>query len=199
MHTDAVTRVIHDVARSVGGKTLALFTSNSALKGVHRLGSEDLRHAGITVLGQGIDGSARQLVRALQADPATVLLGTASFWEGVDIPGEHLSVLVITRLPFPVPTDPVHAARAEQYEDPFSQYMLPQAVIRFKQGFGRLIRTRTDRGVVIVLDPRLQTRSYGETFLQSIPRCPVRAIPSREIPDTALSFLESSSGERQHA
>ncbi|MEO6196620.1 MAG: helicase C-terminal domain-containing protein, partial [Dehalococcoidia bacterium] len=188
-HLDAVSQVVHDLARAARGRTLVLFTSNSALRAVHRLVAEDLRREGITVLGQGIDGSARQLVKALQADPATVILGTASFWEGVDIPGEHLSVLVITRLPFPVPTDPVHAARSEQYEDAFSQYMLPQAVIRFKQGFGRLIRSRTDRGVVAVLDPRITTKRYGEVFLQSLPGCPIRRMPARQMGSAVEAFL----------
>jgi DNA polymerase-3 subunit epsilon/ATP-dependent DNA helicase DinG len=188
-HLDAVSQVVLDLARAARGRTLVLFTSNSALRAVHRLVSEDLRREGITALGQGVDGSARQLVKALQADPATVILGTASFWEGVDIPGEHLSVLAITRLPFPVPTDPVHAARSEQYEDAFSQYTLPQAVIRFKQGFGRLIRSRTDRGVVAVLDPRITTKRYGEVFLQSLPGCPIRRMPARQMGSAVEAFL----------
>jgi DNA polymerase-3 subunit epsilon/ATP-dependent DNA helicase DinG len=190
---ESVSQAVHDLARASGGRALVLFTSNSALRGVHRLVSDDLAKEGIAVLGQNIDGSARQLVRALQSNPATVLLGTSSFWEGVDIPGEHLSLLVITRLPFPVPTDPVQAARSEQYEDAFEQYMLPQAVIRFKQGFGRLIRSRTDRGVVVVLDPRITTRRYGETFLQSLPGCPVQRMRSRDMAPAVESFLASSS------
>jgi len=188
-HIDMVAQAVHDLGRATDGRALVLFTSNAALRTVHRLVSEDLRQAGITVLGQGIDGSARQLVKALQSDPKTVLLGTASFWEGVDIPGEHLSLLVITRLPFPVPTDPVHAARSEQYEDAFSQYTLPQAAIRFKQGFGRLIRSRSDRGVVVVLDPRIVTRQYGETFLQSLSGCPVQSVPLRQVAPLTESFL----------
>lgn len=190
---EAASQVVHELARASRGRALVLFTSNSALRGMHRLLSDELAKDGITVLGQNIDGSARQLVRALQANPATVLLGTASFWEGVDIPGEHLSLLVIARLPFPVPTDPVQAARSEQYEDAFEQYMLPQAVIRFKQGFGRLIRSRTDRGVVAILDPRIATKRYGETFLQSLPGCPVQRLRSRDMAAAVESFLATSS------
>ena len=124
-------------------------------------GAARCRTTGSTALAQGIDGSPRQLVRALLSNPQTVLLGTSSFWEGVDIPGDALSLLVIARLPFAVPTDPVYAARAALYDDAFNQYALPQAVIRFKQGFGRLIRTKQDRGVLVVLDQRIVGKEYG--------------------------------------
>ena len=137
------------------GRALVLFTSHSSLRAMHRLVSELLQDEAIQVLGQGIDGSARQLVRALQSNPNTVLLGTASFWEGVDMVGEALSLLVIAQLPFNVPSEPVTAARSALYDDPFAQYALPQAVLRFKQGFGRLIRSKTDRGVLVVLDRRI--------------------------------------------
>ena len=99
----------------------------------------------------------------------SVLLGTRSFWEGVDVPGEALSCLAIVRLPFAVPNDPLYAARAEQFDNPFFDYFVPESVLRFLQGFGRLIRTRSDRGVVVVFDKRLLTKSYGSTFLDSLP------------------------------
>jgi DNA polymerase-3 subunit epsilon/ATP-dependent DNA helicase DinG len=107
----------------------------------------------------------------------------------VDIPGDHLSLIIMARLPFAVPTDPVHAARSALYEDSFNAYSLPQAVIRFKQGFGRLIRTRTDRGVLVVLDQRIVTKQYGQAFLESLPGCPVRTLALREMPDTIEGFL----------
>ena len=106
-------------------------------------------------------------------DVASVLLGTQSFWEGVDVVGEALSLLVIAKLPFQVYTEPIVRARCEQVEargmDSFMNYSLPSAVIRLKQGFGRLIRTRTDRGVVVICDKRVTTKRYGSAFLRSLP------------------------------
>ena len=141
------------------------------------------------MLGQGIDGSARQLVRALQSNPKTVLLGTASFWEGVDIAGEALSLLIIPRLPFSVPSDPVFAARSALYDQPFEQYALPQAVLRFRQGCGRLIRTKTDRGALVVLDRRIASRKYGAAFIGSLPDCHVLEASVREMPGLVDQWL----------
>ncbi len=92
--------------------------------------------------------------------------GHVPFWEGVDIPGEALSILVIAKLPFAVPSDPLVAARSETFEDPFNEYHLPEAILRFRQGFGRLIRTQSDRGVVVILDRRVLTKSYGKLFIE---------------------------------
>jgi DNA polymerase III epsilon subunit family exonuclease len=188
-YTDAVSRALVDLALASGGRTLVLFTSHSALRAVYALARGPLRAEGIRVLAQGIDGSPRQLVRTLTADPATVILGTASFWEGVDIVGEALSLLIIARLPFSVPTEPVFAARASQYDDPFGQYAVPQAALRFKQGFGRLIRSRSDRGVVAVLDRRIMSKRYGAAFLDSLPPCPVREALLREMPGLTAAWL----------
>jgi DNA polymerase-3 subunit epsilon/ATP-dependent DNA helicase DinG len=134
-------------------------------------------------------------VRALKGDPRTVLLGTSSFWEGVDIPGDALSLLVITRLPFNVPTDPVFAARSAMYEDSFNDYALPQAVIRFKQGFGRLIRSKTDRGVLVVTDQRIIAKQYGAAFLEALPHgCPIRQVALRDLPGSVEAFLATPIG-----
>ncbi len=189
VYLDALGRAVTDLARASQGRALVLFTSHAGLRAVHRLVSQPLQEDGINVLGQGIDGSPRQLVRALKATPNTVLLGTASFWEGVDIPGDALSLLVIARLPFAVPTDPVFAARSDLYEDPFSQFALPQAILRFKQGFGRLIRTKTDRGVLVVLDQRIVSKSYGPDFLNCLPPCTRRPAALREMPDLVEGWL----------
>ncbi len=105
--------------------------------------------------------------------------GTNSFWEGVDIVGDRLSLLVITRLPFSVPTDPIFAARSELFDNPFIQYAVPQAILRFKQGFGRLIRSSQDRGVVAVFDRRVISRRYGRAFLTSLP--PVNVIEAGHV------------------
>jgi DNA polymerase-3 subunit epsilon/ATP-dependent DNA helicase DinG len=150
-----------------------------------------LRREGIAALAQGIDGSPRQLVRALQANPDTVILGTSSFWEGVDIAGDALSLIIMARLPFNVPTEPVFAARSALYDDPFNQYGLPQAVLRFKQGFGRLIRTKTDRGVLVVLDRRITSKTYGTAFTESLPPCTFRQALLREMPAFVEGWLSA--------
>ncbi len=188
-YLEALCGAIAEVARASSGRALVLFTSYAALRAVHAAVSEPLGKEGLTVLGQGIDGSPRQMVRMLAAHPNTVLLGTSSFWEGVDIPGDTLSLLVIARLPFAVPTDPVFAARSALYDDPFSEFALPQAIIRFKQGFGRLIRTKMDRGVLVVLDQRIASKSYGPAFLGSLPACQVRQAPLRQMPDMVQGWL----------
>jgi DNA polymerase-3 subunit epsilon/ATP-dependent DNA helicase DinG len=96
-------------------------------------------------------------------------LGAASFWEGIDVVGEALSLLAVTRIPFSVPSDPIFAARSEQFEEPFAGYAVPQASLRLQQAFGRLIRSQTDRGVLLLLDRRLTSRAYGKTLLDSLP------------------------------
>jgi Rad3-related DNA helicase len=161
--------VVADVARRIGGRTLVLFTSHQQLRDVYTA----LRHRhdldDVLLLGQGIDGQRRQVLRAFVESERAVLLGTSSFWEGIDVPGDRLSCVVVVRLPFPVPTEPVFAARAERVRDGFSQYALPLAALRLKQGFGRLIRRTTDRGAVVILDSRILTREYGRAFLDVLP------------------------------
>ena len=117
------------------------------------------------------------------------MLGTAAFWEGIDVRGQALSQIVIARLPFPVPTDPVYAARAEQYDDPFNEYALPRAVLRFRQGFGRLIRGSDERGVFVVLDSRIATRRYGEAFIEGLPDCELRRLPSASLSQAVADWL----------
>jgi predicted DnaQ family exonuclease/DinG family helicase len=194
-YRDALARALIDLGRASGGRALALFTSHAALRTARELTREALAADGIEVLAQGVDGSPRQLVQALRSGERMMVLGTASFWEGVDIAGEALSLLVIARLPFNVPTEPVFAARSAQYDDPFEQYAIPQAVLRFKQGFGRLIRSRSDRGVVAVLDRRLTSKSYGAAFLDSLPRCKVREAALRELPALTSAWLAATPDE----
>jgi ATP-dependent DNA helicase DinG len=128
------------------------------------------------VLVQG-DAPRERLLERFRDEVDSVLLATSTFWQGVDVPGESLSLLVIDKLPFSAPGDPLHEARCEAVEaacgDWFRDYALPTAVLQLRQGFGRLIRSRADRGVVAILDPRLRTRPYGRAFLQALPRCPV--------------------------
>jgi DNA polymerase-3 subunit epsilon/ATP-dependent DNA helicase DinG len=143
----------------------------------------------IFVYEQGEGASSHTLLETFRSADKAVLLGTRAFWEGVDVPGEALSVLVIAKLPFDVPTDPIVAARSETFEDPFYQYQLPEAILRFRQGFGRLIRTQSDRGVVVILDRRILTKRYGRSFTESIPNCSVQIGPFANLPRTATQWL----------
>jgi DNA polymerase-3 subunit epsilon/ATP-dependent DNA helicase DinG len=117
-------------------------------------------------------------------------LGTRSFWEGVDLPGDDLQSLVITRLPFNVPTDPIFAARSETFENSFMEYGLPEAILRFRQGFGRLIRRKTDRGVVTIFDSRLTSKRYGKAFLDSLPECTIQRGPLAKLPQAAKDWMK---------
>ncbi len=157
-------------------RTLVLFTSNALLRSVHRRLAPLAAAIGRPLFAQGVDGSRQGIAARHRRLAGSMLLGTASFWEGVDFPGEELEVLVITRLPFPVPTEPLIAARSERLaalgEEPFAHLFLPEAVLRFRQGFGRLIRSLEDRGAVLCLDPRLVTARYGDMFVRSLPVVP---------------------------
>ena len=166
-----MTQTLTDLARALDGHTMALFTSHAALRAVAQRLRAALAADGIEVMAQGVDGSAPQLMAAFPETPNSVLLGTASFWEGVDLPSGALKALVIARLPFQVPTHPVVMARSALYADAFNDYSVPNAVLRFRQGIGRLIRNKSDRGTIILLDQRVTGRAYGQAFLRSIPPC----------------------------
>jgi DNA polymerase-3 subunit epsilon/ATP-dependent DNA helicase DinG len=159
------------LCRAAEGRTLVLFTSYYQLRSTSRAITRPLADVGISVYQQGSGISRAQLLENFRTTPRSVLLGTRSFWEGVDVAGPALSVLVIARLPFSVPDDPVFAARAETFENPFAEYAIPETILRFRQGFGRLIRTKSDRGAVVVLDRRVLSKSYGPLFLNSLPEC----------------------------
>jgi DNA polymerase-3 subunit epsilon/ATP-dependent DNA helicase DinG len=191
-------RTIVEVATRLNGRTLVLFTSRAHLKATYSAVRDQLRARGITLLGQGIEESSRtRLLDSFRRGSRVVLFGTNAFWEGIDVVGDALSCVMVTRLPFAVPTDPVYAARAEQFDNPFSDYAVPQAVLRLKQGFGRLIRSRTDRGAVIVLDRRLVTRFYGQVFLRSLPPCSIKQGPSARAAAELAEWLELTPGVQQ--
>ncbi len=190
-YQQAVEQALIELCIAAGGRTLALFTANGALKQTYAAIQEPLEEHEIAVLGQGIDGSRRALLERFKDSPRTVLLGTTSFWEGVDVVGEALSVLVIAKLPFSVPSDPIFAARSERCADPFAEYAVPQSILRFKQGFGRLIRSAEDRGIVVCLDRRLLTKRYGQQFLASLPHTRVRTGPLKQLPALAARFLDA--------
>ena len=164
-------QAIINMAQELDGHVMALFTSHSALREASYQVRNRLHTAGIGVLAQGIDGTPRQLIDRLQKEPRSVLLGTASFWEGVDLESGVLRGLLLCRLPFPVPTDPVVKARSNRCDNPFNDYQVPTAVLRFRQGFGRLIRNKMDRGAVVILDRRIQTANYGDRFFNALPAC----------------------------
>ncbi|MFN2519541.1 MAG: helicase C-terminal domain-containing protein [Candidatus Limnocylindria bacterium] len=181
-----VASIVEETGRALQGRTMVLFTAHSAMRDVAaRLSG--LEEAGIAVLTQGVDGSRRSLLRRFASGRA-VLLGTQSFWEGVDLPGDVLRCVVIAKLPFAVPDDPLVEGRAERYEDPFREFHLPQAVLRLRQGFGRLIRTRSDRGAVVLLDRRVLTREYGPAFLLSLPPARLQRVESGAVAGALASW-----------
>ncbi len=168
-----VGRAVVDVARLLGGRTLVLFTAIGMMRRVFETIAPQLSEGGLEPLCQGVSGNRHALAERFRTNPGAVLLGTRSFWEGIDVPGDALQAVVIVKLPFAVPDDPVVAARCERLEsqgvNAWTAYSIPQAVILFKQGFGRLIRRVTDKGAVLCLDRRLHEKGYGRAFLKSVP------------------------------
>jgi ATP-dependent DNA helicase DinG len=165
---------IISIAEATKGRLLILFTSYDMLRRTYELIKESGFLREYSLLAQGITGGSRtRLVRNFQRFEKAILLGTSSFWEGIDIPGEDLSCLVIVRLPFSPPDEPLTEGKCLEIKksggNPFYDYSLPEAVIRFKQGFGRLIRTRNDKGVMIIFDRRVISTQYGKVFLESLP------------------------------
>jgi Rad3-related DNA helicase/DNA polymerase III epsilon subunit-like protein len=193
---DQVTDVVGEIAEAIGGRTMVLFTSHQQLRDVaDRLRTRTAR-SGLTVLAQNLDGTRRQLLAQFQERPRSILLGSSSFWEGIDVPGDALSCVVIVRLPFRVPSDPLQLARSASLADPFGQLALPEAVLRLKQGFGRLIRRQTDRGAVVLMDHRIANRTYGAAFLDALPRAAVHLGPSTEISPAIVQWLARGGGVR---
>jgi predicted DnaQ family exonuclease/DinG family helicase len=188
-YDQALTDLCADIAVRLRGRMLVLFTGYSPLKRVHALLLSRMANVGIAVLGQGLDGTRRQVLASFLKNPQTVLLGTNTFWEGIDIPGDALSCVVIAKLPFPVPTDPLVQARAQLVSDPFAQLALPEAVLRLKQGFGRLIRHGGDRGAVVLCDSRLATREYGRAFIEALPRAAVARVRLEDVGDAVEAFV----------
>ncbi len=177
------------LCKTTNGRTLVLFTNYSQLKQTSTILGPALAEKGITVYEQGEGASAASLLESFKSSEKSVLLGTRSFWEGVDVPGQALSVVVITKLPFDVPSDPIIAARAETFDDPFNEYNLPEAILKFRQGFGRLIRSQSDRGAVVILDKRVLTKKYGKLFLESLPECTVKVGSSLDMPKVVEKWL----------
>ncbi len=192
-YNEATARVVHEMAEITGGGLFALFTSYAALRAV----AAELRERGAEgrwpLFVQG-EADRTSLLRNFTASGSAILLGTASFWEGVDVPGWPLRALVIQKLPFRVPTEPLTEARVEAMtergENAFWGFMVPDAAMRLKQGVGRLIRSRTDRGAVVILDDRLLTKRYGRELVGALPPMPLVRGPWAEVKRSIADFYE---------
>jgi predicted DnaQ family exonuclease/DinG family helicase len=170
---DQVSQFIRDVILPQERGTLVLFMSYKHMKGVYQQVYADFEALGRELLIQGFGKSRKKLLTLFKENPASVLFGTGSFWQGIDVPGKSLEIVVIEKLPFPNPSEPLIGAKSAYFEKKglggFSYYILPLSVLRFKQGFGRLIRSTRDTGAVFILDSRVLNKSYGSVFLESLP------------------------------
>ncbi len=187
--------VLRAVVLSRGG-AFVLFTSFDLLKQTFNALKMDLERLGLTVLRQGEGGGRHQLLARFRKEQNAVLFGTDSFWEGVDVKGDALRLVIIARLPFHVPTEPIQQARAERLVerggDPFRELSIPQAVLKLRQGFGRLIRSRDDRGAVLILDSRIVSKNYGKRFLKSLPESAQVIAPADEVFSRLKEFFKQS-------
>lgn len=181
----ALTQWVRHYVKKSDGKAFVLFTSYRLMKDVARNLEGWFKSQNMKLFVQGEGGSRRHLLEAFKEDVNSVLFGTDSFWQGVDVPGDALSNVIITRLPFAVPDHPLIQARLELIEErggePFREYSLPEAILKFRQGVGRLIRSVHDKGMIVILDPRVISKNYGKAFIGKLPKCPVHMVNDDEL------------------
>ncbi len=190
---DQISEFMKGLVQAVGGGMLALFTSHGALQKVFMNLKKELVNNAPKLLAQRISGGRGKIMKAYKNDPThSVLFGTNSFWEGVDLQGEALTTLVIHKLPFDVPSDPIFKARCELFQNSFMEYSVPRAILRFRQGFGRLIRSTKDYGALIILDNRVLTKQYGQMFLQALPaNVTIEKTELSTVPDKVSEWLQN--------
>ena len=197
-HEIAVQQTLLALAKSLSGRTLALFTSRATLIRAAKALEPSLQAAGIELIVQGRDGPASTVAKRMSKNHRSLAMGVDAMWEGIDLPPEALCAVAICRLPFPVPSDPVIKARGELYLDWFHEYYLPQAVRRFQQGCGRLIRSTDSRGVIVILDPRIRNRNYGKTFWKALPTMSMAKSVLSNVALLAAEFVEKPPATENH-
>jgi ATP-dependent DNA helicase DinG len=192
-YIEKISLLLPELIRAAEGRSLLLFTNRRQMNEVYDRIASKLKEEGFHLFKQG-EKPRSLLLKVFRRTDRSVLFGIDSFWEGVDIPGQQLSNVIIMRLPFRVPTEPLFQAKWEALEregkNPFLHLSLPEAVIRFKQGFGRLIRTKADKGTIVILDKRICTRNYGRAFLTSIPGGEIVKVSAERIPKLVKDWLE---------